>query len=282
MAEKQAAIEGFHRAGKRSERELAAVAARVKDEEVDQVVEVDVHGEMEEASVQEEGEETKVVEAAPAGGGGASDWLRGLMGSRAAGGLPDLPWDGSPGWPPPPEPGHPPPRLPGESGMDSPVFVGAGAPPAVGGGAVGMGGPGGGGGVVHLDKPLRLGVVKGSWGWQRELPGQGNERWGEVGTPPERGVKMFELAQTNIFGPERKKGGGGGTHWRFVAHCWQGLGLGGVEWVGKAWVWTTTWLAVLDFGGFNPEAANRGVYAGVVHGIATRPKPAAAPAGGPP
>ena len=97
---------------------------------------------------------------------------------------------------------------------------------------------------------------------------------------------MFELAQTNIFAPERKKGGG--THWRFVAHCWQGLGLGGVEWVRKAWVWTLTWSALLDFGGFNPEAANRGVYAGLVHGIATRPKPkpkpkpAAAPAGGPP
>ena len=44
--------------------------------------------------------------------------------------------------------------------------------------------------------------------------------------PPEMGVKMFELAQTNIFTPGRKKGGGG-THWRFVAHCWQGLGLGG-------------------------------------------------------
>ena len=95
---------------------------------------------------------------------------------------------------------------------------------------------------------------------------------------------MFELAQTNIFTPERKKGGA--THWRFVAHCWQGLGWGGVEWVGKAWVWTPTWSALLEFRGFNPEAANRGVYAGVVHGIATRPKckpkPAAAPAGGPP
>ena len=94
---------------------------------------------------------------------------------------------------------------------------------------------------------------------------------------------MFELAQTNIFRPERKKGGG--THWRFVTHCWQGLGLGGVEWVGKAWVWTLTWLALLDFGGFNPEASNRGVYAGVVHGIASRPKskpkPAAASLGAP-
>ena len=95
---------------------------------------------------------------------------------------------------------------------------------------------------------------------------------------------MFELAQTNIFTPERKKGGG--THWRFVSYCWQGLGCGGVEWVGKALVWTPAWSAVLDFGAFNPEAANRGMYAGVVHGIATqpkpKPKPAAAPAGGPP
>ena len=52
------------------------------------------------------------------------------------------------------------------------------------------------------------------------------------------GVKMFELAQTHIFTPERKKGGA--THWRFVAHCLQGLGLGGVDWVGRAGVWTAT------------------------------------------
>ena len=49
VAEKQEAIEGFYRAVRRSERELAAVVARVKDEEVDGVVEVDVQGEMEEA-----------------------------------------------------------------------------------------------------------------------------------------------------------------------------------------------------------------------------------------
>ena len=29
--------------------------------------------------------------------------------------------------------------------------------------------------------------------------------------PPEKAVKMFELAQTNIFTPERKKGGGAPT-----------------------------------------------------------------------
>ena len=42
---------------------------------------------------------------------------------------------------------------------------------------------------------------------------------------------------------------------------------------------------LMDTGGFNPEAANRGAYAGLVRGIASRPKskpkPAASPAGGP-
>ena len=52
----------------------------------------------------------------------------------------------------------------------------------------------------------------------------------------------------------------------------------GVEWVGKAWVWTPNRSALLDFGGFNPEAANWGVYAGVVHGIASRPKSKPKPA----
>ena len=61
----------------------------------DELVEVDVQGAMEEASVkEEEEEETKVVEAAPAGGGGGvSQWLRGLIGSRAAGAIEDVPWD---------------------------------------------------------------------------------------------------------------------------------------------------------------------------------------------
>ena len=39
---------------------------------MDEVVEVDVQGEMEEASVKEEEEETKVVQAAPARGAGVS------------------------------------------------------------------------------------------------------------------------------------------------------------------------------------------------------------------
>ena len=184
MAEKQEAIEGFDRAVRRSERELAAVVARVKDEEVDDVVEVDVQGEMEEASVKEEEEETKVVEAAPAGGK-TSQWLRGLMGSRAARAIEDLPWDPAVLAGP-----HPP-------NLDTPLLVAPESPVwtlrfllvrvhhrLLGAGRwVWVDGAG----VVHLGKPLRLGVVEGSWGWQRELPGPGNKRWGEVGPPPERG-----------------------------------------------------------------------------------------------
>ena len=33
---------------------------------------------------------------------------------------------------------------------------------------------------------------------------------------------MFELAQINVFTPDK----GGAGHWRFIAHCWQAMGLG--------------------------------------------------------
>ena len=146
MAEKEEAIEGFGRAVRGSERELAPVVARVKEEEVDEVVEVDVEPEeMEEEMVKEE-EEAKVVVATPAGGGGGAGVepvAQGGGGVEGCGGPPGPAMGpGCPGPPPPPKPGHPPPRRPGESGMDCAIFVGAGAPPAVGGGAVGMGGRG--------------------------------------------------------------------------------------------------------------------------------------------
>ena len=55
VAEKEEAIEGFDRAVRRSERKLAAVVARVKEEEVDEVVELNVEAEeMEEEIVKEE------------------------------------------------------------------------------------------------------------------------------------------------------------------------------------------------------------------------------------
>ena len=33
-------------------------------------------------------------------------------------------------------------------------------------------------------------------------------KWGETTPPSEKGVKMFELAQLNLFTPDVKKGGG--------------------------------------------------------------------------
>ena len=134
-----------------------------------------------------------------------------------------------------------------------------------------------------MDKPLRLGVVNGSWGWQRELPGP-RKGWGEVPPPSRNGGEDVRVCANLRLHPRAEKGGGR-THWRFVAHCWQGLGLGGFEYAGKVWTWTPTWSALFDFGGFNPEAAHRRAHAGVVHGIASRPKskpkPAATPLGAP-
>ena len=37
--------------------------------------------------------------------------------------------------------------------------------------------------------------------------------------------------------------------------------------------WTPTWSAIIEIGGFDPSGANRRTYAGLVHGIASRPKP---------
>ena len=143
VAEKEQAIEGFDRAVRRSERELAAVVARMKEEEVDEVVELDAEAEEMEEEIVKEKEEAKVVVATPAAGG-LSQWLRGMMGSRDTGGLQDLPWDPAILAGP-----HPP-------NLDTPLLVAPESPVwtlwfllvrvhhRVGGGAVGMGGQGGG------------------------------------------------------------------------------------------------------------------------------------------
>ena len=114
------------------------------------------------------------VEAKVEGGG---DWLRFFGGSRDAGAIDDLPWDPAVlVGPHPPKPDH---RLlvPQESpawtlcflmhrlhqrllGPRRWVWVDEG-------------------GLVHLDKPMRVGVVRGRWRWERELP---RRQWGE--TPP--------------------------------------------------------------------------------------------------
>ena len=102
--------------------------------------------------------------------------------------------------------------------------------------------------------------------------------------PPEMGVKMFELAQLHLFTSSKK--GGPPTCDSSPPAC-RGWAWGGKEYGARTWTWAPTRSALMDIGGLDPEAANLGVYAGMVHGIASRPKskpkPAATPAtGGPP
>ena len=108
------------------------------------------------------------------------------MGSRDAGAIQDLPWDPAVLTGP-----HPP-------NLDTPLLVAPESPVwtlrfllvrvhhRLLGAGLWVWVDGGGGGLVHLDKPLRPGVVEGSWGWQSELPEPG-QRWGEVGDPPKWG-----------------------------------------------------------------------------------------------
>ena len=148
LVEKEEGIEALDRSVRRMETVWAAAVDKVKEEEVQEVVEVEVEVEpedMEEETVKEE-VEAKVVVETPVGGGGGEPVAQVVVGVEGCGGHPG-PAMGPCclGRPPPPKPGHPPPRRPGESGLGSPVFVAAGAPPAVGGGEVGMGGRRGGG-----------------------------------------------------------------------------------------------------------------------------------------
>ena len=144
VAEKEEAIEALGRGVRWSELAMAAEVEKVKEEEVDEVVEVDVEAEATEEGIVKEEVEAKVVVETPARGGGEPVAQRD-NGVEGCGGPPGPAMGpGCRGWPPPPKPGHPPPYRPGESGLDSPVFVAAGAPPVVGAGAVGMGGRGGG------------------------------------------------------------------------------------------------------------------------------------------
>ena len=55
--------------------------------------------------------------------------------------------------------------------------------------------------------------------------------------------------------------------------CWQAVGLWSMECVGRTWTWTPTSSEIMGIRGFNPSAANRRAHAGLVHGIASRPKP---------
>ena len=107
-----------------------------------------------------------------------------------------------PGRPPPPKPQPPPPRPPGESDLDSPFFYAPCASQNFGEGQVGMGGRGGG--PPGQTPTGGGGGVAGAWWWQPELPAR---KRGVAPPPSEKGVKMFELAQLNVFTPDVKKGG---------------------------------------------------------------------------
>ena len=90
--EKEEWIEALDRSVWRMEMVLAAAVDKVKEEEVEEVLEVEVEPEeMVEETVKED-VEAKVVVETPVGGG-VSQLLRLLMGSRDAGAIQDLPWD---------------------------------------------------------------------------------------------------------------------------------------------------------------------------------------------
>ena len=48
-----------------------------------------------------------------------------------------------------------------------------------------------------------------------------------------------------------------------------------MECIGRTWTWTWlfTYSEVMGIGRYDPLAINRGAYAALVHGIASRPKP---------
>ena len=170
------------------------------------------------------------------------------------------------GWPPPPKPGHPPPRRPEGSGLDSPVFVAAGAPPVVGGGG-GYGWTRGGG--VHLDKPLRLGVVNRWWGWQPELPGPG-KRWGEVRPPaPRKRGEVVRVGANQSLHPREEKGGG---HPLAIGRqLLAGVGLGGDGVCGEGVDLDADLVGADGHGGFQPGGGEPG---GVCRGGAQHRLPA--------
>ena len=178
VAEKEEAIEALDRSVRRMELVLARTVEKVKEEEEDEVVEVEVEAEdMEEGMVKEE-VEAKVVVEAPAGGGDepvaqADEGVEGFGGHLGPAMGP-----GCRGWPPRPKAGHPPPRRPG---LDSPVFVAAGAPPAVlGGGWVCMDD---GGGCPCGQAPAPRGGQR-VVGVATRVAGAGEEMGGGVPPPP--------------------------------------------------------------------------------------------------
>ena len=170
--------------------------AKVKEEVVDEVVQVEVK-EMVEEKVKEEVEE-KVVEEKVTGGGGVVGeffWRAGGRGHHGPTMGPCHP-AGSPTPKPQPLPAGPP-----VSPIETICFLMHRAHHKfLGQGRWVWANEGG----IHQYKPLCVGGVAGDWWWQEEMPwGKG----GQTAPPSDKGVKMFELVQFNIFTPDVKKGG---------------------------------------------------------------------------
>ena len=93
VEEKEEAIQQLDRSVRRMETILAAEVDKLKEEGVEEVVEVEVEAEEMVADTVKEEVEAKVVVETALGGGGVSQWLRYLLGSRDAQAIQDLPWD---------------------------------------------------------------------------------------------------------------------------------------------------------------------------------------------
>ena len=84
---------------------------------------------------------------------------------------------------------------------------------------------------VHKDKPLWVG---GGGGFQGNGTGNGNVGGGgQVAPHSDKEVKMFEMAQLNVFNRVIKKGGV--QHFRCLCSCWQAMGLRGVHTAQRRW-----------------------------------------------
>ena len=81
------------------------------------------------------------------------------------------------------------------------------------------------GGGSTWTSPCRWGRAEGGGGGNGSCRGRNG---GRPPPPPEMGVKMFELAQLNLFTPERKKGGGGPLAFHRQLLVRAGLGEDGV------------------------------------------------------
>ena len=209
VREKEDTIQRLERSVRWME-ECVVKEGKVKEEVEEEVVEVEVEetvGGKVEGKVKEEVEgkvvEEKVVEEKVAGAG---QWLRGCLGSPTAGTIMDLPRDPAVLAGP-----HPP-------NLDQPLLVPPESPvwtlrflmhcvhhKILGRGRWVWADEEG----IHQGKPLRVGGgggVAGAWWWQPELPGR---KRGEAAPHSDKGVKMFELTQFNVFTPDVKKGGRG-------------------------------------------------------------------------